>query len=410
MRIGIDCRTILNPGKGEQAGVGHYTYSLVKNLLKADKKNEYLLFFDWRVTDTKEFQQRNVKIKYFPFSQYKRYLPFTYSHMLISAVLIKERLDIFHAPASTAPLAYPGDIVLTIHDLAIYRHPSWFPRGQAFSTKFLVPKSARKAKRIIAVSQATKRDIIRLFKINPSKIRVIYEGVVQHIGTKLVKRASKAQLQKKYKIGEKYLLFVGTLEPRKNLINLIKAFNSLLLKNYRKFKDYELIIAGGKGWKYEEIFKTIKQQKFGYKIRFLNYIPHEEKVVLMKNATCFVFPTMYEGFGLPVLEAMSLGTPVITSKVSSLPEIAGNAASLVNPNKMEEITAAFHKVLANKKLREKMSKAGLIQARQFNWSKTIKETIKLYREVYQTKLIRNKKSTPRKKDKKVRKKSASRGK
>ncbi|PIY96268.1 MAG: hypothetical protein COY66_04485, partial [Candidatus Kerfeldbacteria bacterium CG_4_10_14_0_8_um_filter_42_10] len=347
--------------------------------------NEYFLFFDWRVADTKEFQQKNVRIKYFPFSQYKRYLPFTYSHMLISAVLIKERLDIFHAPANTAPLTYTGDVVLTIHDLAIYRHPYWFPRGQTFSTKFLVPKSARKAKRIIAVSQATKKDIIRLFKINSEKIKVIYEGVIQHIGSKLAKKASKAQLQKKYKIGEKYLLFVGTLEPRKNLMNLIKAFNSLLLKNYRKFKDYELIIAGGKGWKYEEIFKTIKQQKFGYKIRFLNYIPHEEKVVLMKNATCFVFPTMYEGFGLPVLEAMSLGTPVITSKISSLPEIAGNAAVLVNPNKMEEITAAFNKVLANKNLRQKMSKAGLAQSRKFNWKKTAQETMKLYREVYQEK-------------------------
>lgn len=404
MRIGIDCRTILNPGKGEQAGVGHYTYSLVKNLLKVDKRNEYVLFFDWRVTDTKEFKQKNVKIKYLPFSQYKKYLPFTYSHMLISAVLMRERLDIFHAPANTAPLAYTGDVVLTIHDLAIYRYPSWFPRGQAFSTKFLVPKSANKAKRIIAVSKATKQDIIRLFKINPNKVKVVYEGVVQKLGSRLTKNISKTALQKRYKIGDKYLFFIGTLEPRKNLINLITAFNDLLLQNYRKFKDYELILAGGKGWKYEEIFKSIKKQKYGYKIKFLNYVPHEYKIALMKNATGFVFPTMYEGFGLPVLEAMSLGIPVITSKVSSLPEIAGNAAILVNPTKTKEITAALRKVLFNKKLREKMSAAGEIQARQFTWIKNAKETIKQYQEVYQlkkTKKKKKKKSQPRKKMKKI---------
>jgi len=400
MKIGIDCRTILSPVRGEKAGIGHYTYYLVKHLLKMDKKNQYHLYFDYRIPDTREFQQKNVEIKYFPFSQYKRYLPFTYSHMLISAVLMKEKLDIFHAPANTCPYTYPGDVVLTVHDLAIYRHPSWFPAGQKFSTKFLVPKSVKKAKRTIAVSKATKRDIIKLFKIKPNRIKVIHEGITRQIGEGPKKKISKTALQKKYKIGDKYLFFVGTLEPRKNLVNLIKAFNTLLVENYRKFKDYELILAGGKGWKYQDIFKIIKEQKFSYKIRFLNYVSHECKIALIQNATCFVFPSLYEGFGLPVLEAMNLGTPVITSKVSSLPEVTGNAAVLINPNKEDEIIKALAKVLSNKKLRQKMSALGKIQAKRFTWTKTAQETLKLYREIYQERKSKEKKQ-PKKKEKKT---------
>ncbi|MBU2229549.1 glycosyltransferase family 4 protein [Patescibacteria group bacterium] len=381
MRIGIDCRNILNQ-KGEVAGVGHYTYFLVKNILKTDKKNEYFLYFDYKMANkTKEFEQKNVQIKFFPFSQYKRYMPFSYSHMLISAVLIKDKLDVFHAPAYACPLTYPGKIVLTVHDLAIYRHPSWFPSGQSFSTKILVPKSIKKAVRIIAVSKATKRDIMKLFKTPSDKVSVVYEGVVPQKSIGKTKSVSKTIIQRKYKIGEKYLFFIGTIEPRKNLVALIKAYNLLLLKNYKKFKDYDLVIAGKKGWKYEEIFKTIKDQKFNYKIRFLNYVSQEHKVALMKNATCFVFPTLYEGFGLPIAEAMSMGVPVITSKVSSMPEVSGDAALLIDPNKIVDIEKALAKVLANKRLREKMSKAGISQAKKFTWAKAAKETIKVYQDI-----------------------------
>ena len=216
MRIGIDCRTILAPGRGEQAGVGHYTYYLVKHLLSIDKKNEYVLFFDYRVTSTKEFQQKNVKIQRFPFSQYKRYMPLAYSHMLISAYLRRHRLDIYHSPANPIALTYPGTSIITVHDLAIYQHPEWFPGYQKFSTKLLVPKSLGKAKRIIAVSEATRQDLATMFKIPKKRIRVIYEGVNRERS-----RIPLTKLRRKYGLKKRYLLFVGTVEPRKNLLKLI---------------------------------------------------------------------------------------------------------------------------------------------------------------------------------------------
>lgn len=381
MKIGIDCRTILNPEKGEQAGVGYYTYSLVKNLLKIDKKNQYVLFFDWRVKDTAEFKQKNVEVKHLPFSQYKKYLPLAYSHMLVSAVLLSEKLDLFHGPANVVPITYPGKCVVTIHDLAIYKHPSWFPRGQAFSRRFLVPKSVKKAKGIIAVSGATKKDLIKKFKAPAGKISVVYEGVTSAVGKSRArsgKNINKEGILKKYKIADKYVLFVGTLDPRKNIPQLLRAFNSLFQKKAKKLEGIELVIAGAKGFQYEEVFEAIKSLKFGYKVRYLNYVPHDDKAALMKNASCFVFPTLYEGFGLPVLEAMSLGVPVITSKISSIPEITGSAAVLVNPESTTEIAAALKKVLGNKKLREKMGQAGQKQAAKFSWEKSAKQTLKVY--------------------------------
>ncbi|MFH1598439.1 MAG: glycosyltransferase family 1 protein [Patescibacteria group bacterium] len=376
MRIGIDCRTILNPGKGEQAGVGHYTYYLIKNLLKNDKKNQYVLFFDYRVTKTREFKQKNVEVKYFPFSEYKKFLPFSYSHMLISAFISRAKLDIYHSPANVIPYTYSGPSVITVHDLAIYKHPEWFPRGQKFSTRLLVPKSLHKAKRIIAVSQATKKDIIKLFKIPAHKIDVIYEGVFREkpkVGFQAVK--------KKHGLADDYILFLGTIEPRKNLIGLVHAYAELI-KN-KRFSKYQLVIAGAKGWKEGEVFKTIRKMKLEDRVLYLGYVAHQDKLSLISNAKVFIFPSYYEGFGLPILEAMELGAPVITSNVSSIPEVTNHSAVHINPTKEKEIVQALAKVLGSAVVRRKLRAAGINKAKQFSWQKCAQQTGAVYRKVYQ---------------------------
>ncbi len=376
MRIGIDCRTILNPKLGERAGVGHYTYYLVKNILKHDKKNEYVLFFDWRFRDMKEFEQKNSVIKNFPFSQYNKFLPFAYSHMLISAYLIKEGLDVFHSPITSLPLTYPKKSVVTVHDLAIYKNPSWFP-SQIFSTKLLVPQSLRKADKIIAVSDSTRRDLKNIFNIPAKKMKVIHEGsVIKKIPIKNKRFDSIS----KFKLGSKYILFVGTLEPRKNVVTLIRAYKKLLDQG-SKFSNYQLVLAGHKGFKNSEVFDEIKELKLKKNVKYLGYVTHNQKLDLMKKASCFVFPSEYEGFGLPVLEAMAIGTPVITSNVSSLPEIAGKAALLVNPTREQEIANALKKLLGDSKLQKRLSQRGLKRAKEFSWEQCAKETIKVYESV-----------------------------
>jgi len=373
MKIGIDCRTILNPKLGERAGVGHYTHYLVKNIIRYDKRNEYVLFFDWRFRDMKEFERKNVTVKNFPFSQYNKYLPFAYSHMLISAYLVKEGLDLFHSPISSLPLTYPKKSIITVHDLAIYKNPAWFP-SQIFSTKLLVPQSLRKADKIIAVSESTKKDLKHIFNVPAKKIKVIYEGATVekiHVKNKGIGN------MKRFKLWPKFILFVGTLTPRKNIVNLIRAYKQLL-KMEPGFAEYQLVLAGAKGYQNDKVFDEIKEQKLKKQIHYLGYITHNQKMELMKKATCFVFPSSYEGFGLPVAEAMALGTPVITSKASSLPEVAGKAALLVDPEHEHEIAKAFKKVLSDKKLQARMIEKGKKQVKLFSWEKCAKETIKLY--------------------------------
>lgn len=380
MRIGIDCRTILNPQGGEMAGIGHYTYYLVKNLLAADKRNQYILLFDTRVIETREFEQKNVEIKFFPFYQYKKFMPVIYAQTLISAYLNKQKLDVYHNPANFIPLGYRQPSVITVHDLAIFRHPDWFPGSlinKSWSKRVTVPSSIKRAQKIIAVSESTKRDIIKLFKVPADRIEVIYEGAEKNRISNFESRIWK----KKYGIKDKFILYVGTLEPRKNVVGLVKAFDAWQEKNKKIGKDYQLIIAGGKGWKFGQVFKAITAAKFGERIRYIGYIPPDHKWELMQEATVFVFPSLYEGFGLPVLEAMSFGAPVITSKVSSIPEITGQAAALINPRSANQLTEVLTKVLASAKLRQKMSTLGRQQAKKFTWAKTARETLRVYQQV-----------------------------
>lgn len=373
MRIGIDCRTILNPKSGERAGVGHYTYYLVKNLLKLDKKNEYVLYFDWRVQDTREFEQPNVKLKHFPFSQYNKFLPFAYSHMLITAYLMKEGLDVFHSPISSLPLTYPKKSIITVHDLAIYKNPAWFP-SQIFSTKLLVPQSLRKADRIIAVSASTKKDLKEIFNVADKKIKVVYEGAV--INKILVNNKNIDSLSK-FKLWPNYMIFIGTLEPRKNIVTLLRAYKKLL-DSGQQFKKYQLVLAGYKGYKNDEVFSEIRALKLDKQVKYIGYVTQNQKVELLKKAVCFIFPSSYEGFGLPILEAMALGTPVISSNVSSMPEVAGQAALLVDPEKEQAITAALKKLLSDKKLQASLKKRGIGQAKKFSWERSAAETLKVY--------------------------------
>ena len=422
MRIGIDCRTILNPHSGERAGIGHYTYYLVKKLLKIDRENEYVLFFDSRFKGAQEFEQENVKIKFFPFYQYKEYLPVLYSQILVTGFIDREKLDLFHAPANTIPFFYKKPAVVTVHDLAIYKYPEFFPKKflsrQIFSTKVLVPKSLEAAKKIIAVSKNTKKDIIEEFAIPEEKISVIYEGVLPPEPTTEEKWQT---IKEKFGVKDKYILFLGTIEPRKNIVGLVKAFRNLYLRYDSPIKDYQLVIAGAIGWQSESIFEAVseanaailskeirrsgKERRSGLDarseekrkaegerrlnsdrrqnmpVKHLGYVSHEEKNALLRHAFCFAFPSVYEGFGLPVLEAMSFGVPVITSSVSSLPEVVGeHGAILVDPSKESELVGALEQMATDEGLREELRLKGLARSQELSWKHCAAATLEIYRE------------------------------
>jgi len=372
---------MLNPEGGERAGVGHYTTYLVNNLVTRSSKDTYVLFFDHHMPDSaiKELSSRsNVEIVRFPLSEYKRYLPFGYSHVFVAQALSKANLDLFHSPAYIIPLQYNKPSVITVHDLAIYRNPELFPPKQKFSQKVLVPNSLKKAAHVIAVSEATAKNVRDLFKVSSERLSVIYEGFTK--GPR-VTVAKKNAVKNKFGIRERYIFFVGTIEPRKNLVALVKAFDQFMNDNYQRHRDLQLVIAGGKGWKHEAIFQAIARAKWSSNIRVIGYVTHEEKMGLLEDSLFFAFPSLWEGFGLPVLEAASLAVPVLTSKISSLPEVAGPGAEYVKPDSIKDIQRGITVLVKGAAKRKSLGNKGKLHAQQFSWRRCATETHAVYRQV-----------------------------
>jgi hypothetical protein len=389
MRIGIDCRTILNPEKGEGAGLGHYTYQLVRHLLKIDKKNTYFLFFDRSVQRKRldKFRQKNVLIKFFPFKQYKKLLPNDYTYFLINAALAREKLDVFHSPTPSLPLFYKGSSVVTVHDLFGHKLPELFNGQESKIFGKTIPDVLKKTDRIIAVSKATAKDLEEIFHLDKQKIKVIYHGLDQRFFKKR-KSIEINKIKKKYKIGDNYLLFLGTFEKRKNIIRLIGAYERWrngLVRGVALKKDlsaYQLVLAGGKGQESENIRKRIKKSKYKKDIIVPGYIPSNDLGRLFSGATAFIFPSLYEGFGLPIIEAMAKRIPVITSNVSSLPEISQKAAFLVDPYNVAQIAQAINDILTNKNLNKKLKEKGSKRAKDFSWDKCARETLNVYKNLF----------------------------
>ncbi|MBN1585258.1 glycosyltransferase family 4 protein [Candidatus Uhrbacteria bacterium] len=393
MRIGIDGRTMLNWRGGEGAGIGHYTFLLVRSLLKVDRENEYVLFLDRHISGQiqKECVGDNprVSIRNFPFRNAGRALPFIYSHMVVSAAFEKANLDILHSPANSLPLFYRKPSVITVHDLAIYDHPEWFPspfpHSLGFSERIVVPYSVRQARRVIAVSKQTKSDLIRVFGMPEGKIDVIYEGAGMPKGN-----GGNAVMDRYGLTAGRYFLFLGTLEPRKNIPSAIQAFSDFVREDPKGRFGFELVIAGRRGWKYEPIFEAMTRANLEInricgdrepveRVRHIGYVRREDKAGLIRNAVAFVFPSFYEGFGLPVIEAMGLGVPVIASNRASLPEICGQACILTEPEDCSAMADAMGRLVSDGGGAEDWGERGRVQAQKFDWDRSAAETLSVYR-------------------------------
>ncbi len=386
MRIGIDAQTILNPKMGDAAGLGHYTYQLIRHLLKTDKENEYFLFFSYRVRQKdiekiERFGNPNIKIKRFPFSYYKKFLPIVYSEMLANSFFLKHKLDVLHIPGGRAPLAYREKLVITAHNLAIKKFPELFSKKEILKSR-IKPPAYNKADVTIATSESAKRDLINSFDIDENKIRVVHNAFDE----KFFRDATLTEIQKvknRYKIDGEYILFMNTIKPLNNLSRLIEAFSKsrLILKGKKPNSNYKLVLAGKSGWLADEIKQIAKDFGLKNEVIFPGYIEPKDLNALFAGADAFVSIPIYEEFGSPVLEAMACGTPVICSDVSSLPEITNGAAQIVNPYDIDSIKNTILDILDNDRLKEEMKKKGLEQARKFHWRKTAEETVKVYEEV-----------------------------
>lgn len=386
MKIGIDARWILNPEKSDAIGVGHYTYQLIRHLLKIDQKNQYVLFFDYRARekDVRKFSKPNVKIKYFPWSDYKKYLPGAYSEFLGLATLSRNDLDVLHAtsPDARVPLGYRGKVISTFQDLSVYQFPNLFPQSKRLKSRYNRKAMARRADKIIAVSENTKDDLKKLFNVNDKKIEVIKNGVDDRFFemNNFDMGDLKEELKNKFKLDGNYILFIGTLEPIKNIARLLEAFKGFLDAQRKKGnqRKYQLAIGGKKGWLAGEYVQIAKDLGIIDEVRFLGYVDGDDLKKLLKGCEFFIMPSLYEGFGMSVLEAMASGTPCVVSDIAPLKEIAGDVVQYIDPVDVKGISDKMTEMIESKQLKEEMVGKGVEKAKQYSWIDCAGKVLRVY--------------------------------
>lgn len=291
------------------------------------------------------------------------------------------RPDVFFTPSHYAPRLSPIPTVMSIMDLSYVHFPELFAKRDLFQLKNWTEYSAKRAAKILTISNASKDDILKVYKRSSQDVIVTHLGIKDGVGSKVVDSGmNMEELERKFGITGKYILFVGTLQPRKNIARLIEAFASVK-HAVSDVKDLQLVVVGKKGWLYEDILAAPEKYGVADTVKFLDFVTDEDLPSLYKHAEVFVLPSLYEGFGLPVLEAMKHGCPVITSNISSLPEAGGDAAVYVNPEDTKDIAQKIGEVLRDKNLRERMVKKGYEHIKKFSWEKTAKETLEVLEDV-----------------------------
>ncbi|MEZ4769950.1 MAG: glycosyltransferase family 1 protein [Caldilineales bacterium] len=288
----------------------------------------------------------------------------------------RHSLDLLHGAVNVTPLLGLCPTVVTIHDLSFMRYPQAFPALQRTYLRREVRRSARHARQVIAVSQATRDDVVALFGVSPARVTVVYNGV-DAVFTPAPTEEVEA-FRRERGLPQRFVLHLGTLEPRKNLARLVQAF-AQARQRLPDADDLKLVLAGGKGWDYDDIFAAVQRERLHDHVLFPGYVADADLPWLYRAATVFTYPSLLEGFGLPVLEAMACGTPVVTSSVSSLPEVAGDAALLVDPASVDALAGALVRVLSDGTLAAEMRAKGLRQASRFSWQRTASQTADVYR-------------------------------
>jgi glycosyltransferase involved in cell wall biosynthesis len=371
MKIAFDARPLVK----YKTGIGKYTENLLRHICDISSDSELLLFSNKEISFNKE---KNVEyaIRKRLFGKYNSSLWFQLSLPFYLNSRSDNKIDLFHGTMAMLPLAATVPMVITIYDLVLEKFPETMYWKNWLSLKTLMRASARKALKIIAISENTKKDIMDCFGIEDEKIRVIYLGVDRQFSPQ--PDPNEAGVLSKYNLPSGYILSVGTLEPRKNILRLINAYKMVASSGEPVPK---LVIVGGHGWRNEDLGKLVRESGLADRVVLVGYVPDEDLPTLYRNATVFVYPSLYEGFGLPPLEAMACGTPVITSNLSSIPEVVGDAGIVIDPYNTTEIARAIASVLNNEELRESLRTSGLVRSRLFNWDKTALETLKLYQEV-----------------------------
>lgn len=376
MRVLVDFTQI----PADRTGVGVYAENLVRELGAQISSDDVLLLLvqqdEERIREVAHARSNVVIVSLATQLWRNRALLMVYEQLVMPWLLKRKHIDVVHSLHYTHPLISPCPRVVTIHDLTFLRFSELHTTGRRLVMPFFIKRAVKHAEGLVFVSQVTCSDTEKLIPSSNRNLRsVIPHGV--NVGAFQVSPTQKQQVLNKFSLAPPFLLFVGTLEPRKNVVRLVHAFERIA----EQYPELLLVIAGKPGWNFEDIFSAMESSRYRRRIRHVGFVSESEKRALLATCEILIYPSLYEGFGLPVLEAMAAGAPVITSNVSSLPEVAGNAAVLIDPSSVEELSQAIQSILSNATQREELSRKGKERAARFSWTQAAAQTLELYKRV-----------------------------
>ena len=367
MRVAIDARKL------HDFGIGTYIRNLLRELARIDRETEYVLLCQEADLDVGTQLGANFRTVLEPSPNYS-----FREQVHVPWVLHRERPDVYHAPHYVLPAGVRCRSVVTIHDCIHLMFPQYLPNRAAYAyARASMWAAARRSDRILTVSEASKRDILHFFNVQPEKIVVVYNAIDEHFRVTPAEE-DVARVRERYQLDHQFILYVGNIKPHKNLVRLIEAFAELRRTG---FDEVKLLIIGDQISKLPALRRAVHGHKLHKHVRFLGYVSDQTLGVLYRLASAFVFPSLYEGFGLPPLEAMASGTPVVISNVSSLPEVAGDAAVLVDPYDVESIVDGMRRILSDPALAAELRRKGVERAREFSWERSVAKTRQVYQQV-----------------------------
>lgn len=371
--IGLNAHLLNLAGNYRSAGINWYIYHLLQNLAPSSDLTFTVFLSEPRARD--HFKHLAIASSRLP--THKPSVRIFWEQCVQPIALHQEKIELLHALAFAGPVASSIPWLATVYDLSFVRYPQSFHRVNRIYLTWAVRHAVRHARRLIAISASTRRDLIELFGASPDRVVVIYCGVDPAF-TPARNEPAIAELRTRYNLPAKMILHVGTIEPRKNLVRLIHAFAHA---KHAAHLPHQLVLVGARGWKYAEVDAAIEHAGVVNEVRFAGYVPQDELPLWYHAAELFVYPSLYEGFGLPPLDAMASGVPVITSNAASLPEVASDAALQIEPTDVAALTDAIVRVLTEPNLRAQMIERGIRQAQRFSWAHAGQATMTLYRTI-----------------------------
>lgn len=363
MLIGIDASRATS---STPTGTETYSRELIRALLAMDRRNQYRLYVresiarDFFVPANSELQITNCELRFIPF-------PRLWTHLRLSYEMLTRAPDMLWIPAHVLPPIHPRRSIVTIHDLGHLHFPQAHPFLQRLYHTWSTQWNARAALHLFADSEATRDDLVQRLNVSSEKITVVYPAYDAQLFKPVRDVAHIENVRAKYRVGKNYVLSIGTIHPRKNYARLIEAFARVISNLEPETSNLQLVIVGKRGWLHKTIFDSITRLGLQSRIHFLDYVPVNDLPALISGARIFVFPSLHEGFGLPILEAQACGTPVVCSMVSSLPEAAGDAALFFDPLDIDAIAWAMVRALTDEALRAKLIARGFENVKRFSW-------------------------------------------